>query len=275
MGPEHNTTQIRTMISTPPASPPFPRCPDAPFLSVPCPAPPPCSPCPSPPPPAHGGVTLRALRSRHLAHLDPWRRHSWEPGAAVQGSPQNHSRSVSLEDLDPEEMEKLLGGALGPHRGQDPRRVPIVQYSQEPGSLQSLTEEEAGPEPLHYSVLEGQSSQLQGCSASAPSLCHDLEPRTRSHSALPAPRPRSHCYETSLYSRVGGSTHSVDVEDEEEGERESSSTLERTLSFLRKMAGNRKVSAMATATVKPPEKQREIRTLMFNNTAKSMPILYC
>ncbi|KAJ8335056.1 hypothetical protein SKAU_G00406950 [Synaphobranchus kaupii] len=251
MGPENNSAQIHTMITTPPPSPPLPRSPVAPFISVACPAPPPCSPCPSPPPPmkpspAHGGVTLRALRNRHLAHLDPWRRHSWEPGAAVQGCPQNENRSVSLEDLDPEEMEKLLGGALGPQRGQDPRRVPIVQYGLELGSLQSLTEEEAGPEPQHYSILEDQSSQLQGCSASAPSLCAEVQTRTRtrSRSPRPAPRPRSHCYETSLYSQIGGSTHSVDAEgegeDEEGTERENSSTLERTLSFLRKMAGNRK-----------------------------------
>ncbi|XP_035285734.1 rho guanine nucleotide exchange factor 1a isoform X1 [Anguilla anguilla] len=268
MGPEDDAAQTRTMMATPPPSPPLSRYPVDPFTSVPCPAPPPCSPCPSPPPPGNASpVTLRALRSRHLAHLDPWRRHSWEPGAVAPGCPPNEARSVSLEDLDPEEMEKLLCGALGPQRSPDPRRVPFPQYGQEPGSLQSLTEEEAGPEPQHYSVLEGQSTQLQGCSASAPSLCHGVETRPRPRSPKPPLRPRSHCYETSLYSQVGGSTHSVDAEGEreegEERERENGSTLERTLSFLRKMAGNRKNKEKER--MKEREKEAREREARYSN----------
>ncbi|KAI1901492.1 hypothetical protein AGOR_G00034990 [Albula goreensis] len=281
MGPENATSHLNTMIATPPPSPPLSGSPVPPLGCVPCPAAPPCSPCPSPPPPSSpglssGGVTLRALPTRHLAHLDPWRRHSWEPGAVVQGCQQYENRSsctdscadffplpvsfVSLEDLDPEEMEKVLGVALGPHRGLDPRRAPIIHYSQEPGSLQSLTEEEVGPETQHYSVLEGQSTQLQGCSASAPTLC-EVQTRAQNRAARPPQRPRSHCYETSLHGQVGGSTLSVEAggdsnsvfwgkeertvgerEDTEEREREEAngSPLERTLSFLRKMAGNRK-----------------------------------
>lgn len=64
------------------------------------------------------------------------------------------SRSVSLGDLDPEEMERMLGGALGRIRGRDPRRAPITNYAQDFGSLLSLTEEEAGPDPQRFSLLE-------------------------------------------------------------------------------------------------------------------------
>ncbi|KAG9355300.1 hypothetical protein JZ751_000138 [Albula glossodonta] len=330
MGPENATSHLNTMIATPPPSPPLSGSPVPPLGCVPCPAAPPCSPCPSPPPPSSpgytsGGVTLRALPTRHLAHLDPWRRHSWEPGAVVQGCQQYENRSicphdsvygshgtrvlcaplgewrllnintgwreiptlspymtstetprlhcsrgtlnllswpvcdtglvlyctghtapacaphppriiVSLEDLDPEEMEKVLGVALGPHRGLDPRRAPIIHYSQEPGSLQSLTEEEVGPETQHYSVLEaaisiggcewvqcgglgwggaaslggdvvmngvaGQSTQLQGCSASAPTLC-EVQTRAQNRAARPPQRPRSHCYEVQTQYNVG------------------------------------------------------------------------
>ncbi|KAG5842834.1 hypothetical protein ANANG_G00181950 [Anguilla anguilla] len=235
----------------------------------------PCSPCPSPPPPGNASpVTLRALRSRHLAHLDPWRRHSWEPGAVAPGCPPNETRSVSLEDLDPEEMEKLLCGALGPQRGPDPRRVPFPQYGQEPGSLQSLTEEEAGPEPQHYSVLEGQSTQLQGCSASAPVSAQT--PLRPAHTVWSPPGRVARSMfndghllvsETSLYSQVGGSTHSVDAEGEreegEERERENGSTLERTLSFLRKMAGNRKNKEKER--MKEREKEAREREARYSN----------
>ena len=54
---------------------------------------------------------------------------------------------MSLENLDPEEMEKVLGVALGVRRV---GRNPITQE----GSLSSLTEEEAGSDLQHYSVLE-------------------------------------------------------------------------------------------------------------------------
>lgn len=58
------------------------------------PAPSPCSTLPSPPisPARSGVVTFRSPATRHLAHLDAWRRHSWEPGAAVQGNPNNDTR---------------------------------------------------------------------------------------------------------------------------------------------------------------------------------------
>uniref|UniRef100_A0A4W5MGK0 Rho guanine nucleotide exchange factor (GEF) 2a n=1 Tax=Hucho hucho TaxID=62062 RepID=A0A4W5MGK0_9TELE len=156
---------------------------------------------------------------------------------------------VSLENLDPEEIEKVLGAALGVRRvGRDPRRKPITQE----GSLSSLTEEEAGSDPQHYSILEEQSNQLQGCSASSPTL----SVVRRSNPPSTAPRPRSNCYETLPYSQLGGSTQSVDsdlglllwgregswteVTRDEAQEEVTGSPFVRTFSFLRKMTGNRK-----------------------------------
>ncbi|XP_053494524.1 uncharacterized protein LOC128616062 isoform X2 [Ictalurus furcatus] len=106
-------------------------------------SPAPSAPLPSPPisPARTGVVTFRSPAIRHLAHLDAWRRHSWEPGAALRGNPASDTRSVSLEDLDMEEMALVLGGALGCHRARDTRRSVTCE-----GSLSSLTEEEAGIE---------------------------------------------------------------------------------------------------------------------------------
>lgn len=61
------------------------------------------------------------------------------------------SASVSLEDLDVEEMALVLGGALGYRRARDIRRSVTCE-----GSLSSLTEEEAGIEtqPPLCSLLE-------------------------------------------------------------------------------------------------------------------------
>ncbi|XP_019905832.1 rho guanine nucleotide exchange factor 1a isoform X4 [Esox lucius] len=253
MGPEKLEHLIYRMPTSPPASPSLPFCPT--FSSVSPPAPP-CSPYPSPPcspgpsvKEEDRGVTLRSPATRHLTHLDPWRRHSWEPGA-VATVQQNETeagdnRSVSLEDLDPEEMRIVLGAALGVRLGgRDPRRTPITQE----GSLSSLTEEEAGSDAQHYSVLEEQANHLQGCSASAPTLSvvHRSLPHSRD------PRPRSNCYETLPYGHLCGSNQSVDsdpgqfwgswteIDQDKAHEECTGSPLKRTLSFLLKMAGNRK-----------------------------------
>ncbi|KAG7469495.1 hypothetical protein MATL_G00129460 [Megalops atlanticus] len=280
MGPEKNSALINTMITTPPPSPPLPGSPMPSGHCIPCPAAPPCSPCLSPTL-SPGGVTLRPLPSDHLGHQDPTRRHSWQPGAVMQGYAQYEHRSVSLEDLDPEEVEKVLGGALGGMRGRDPRRAPITHYGPEFGSLLSLTEEEAGSDPQHFLLLEEQSSQMQGCSASAPSL---FDPATESQSlrVAPRPRPHSHCHETSLYSLVGGSTQSVDAGSElgsavwgreerterQRGSREgreekTGSPLGRTLTFLRKMAGNRKNKEKER--MKEREKEAREREARYSN----------
>ncbi|KAJ8354698.1 hypothetical protein SKAU_G00222650 [Synaphobranchus kaupii] len=262
MGPEKDSTLINTMINTPPPSPPLPGYPRLRGCRAPCPAAPPCSPCPSPPPSPRNRssperVPLRPPQSCPLGQLDLLRRHSWDPGAVEMGYPQFVHHSVSLGELNPEDIEKMLGGALGRLRGRDPRRAPITHYAQDFGSLLSLTEEEVGPDPPRFSLLEEQSSQLQGCSASAPSLSLA---ESHSHARLwprPRPRPHSHYNETSL--KAGGSTQSVDAGSElgsldwgteqrtegqqgnkAEREEKTGSPLGRTLSFLRKMAGTRK-----------------------------------
>ncbi|KAJ8290041.1 hypothetical protein GJAV_G00008070 [Gymnothorax javanicus] len=267
---------MNTMISTPP--PPLSSSPSLRGCHAPCPAAPPCSPCPSPrrtPRNSSAGVFLWPLCSGRLGQSHPIRRHSWDPGAVVLGFPQNWHHSVSLGDLNPEEMEKMLGGALGRLRGRDPRRAPITHYAQDFGSLLSLTEEEAGPEPQRFSLLEEQSSQLHGCSASAPSLCNTFAD-SQSHS-FARPRPNSQCNESSLYSVVGGSTQSVDagselasvdwaIEESTEGllrEEKTGSPLGRTLSFLRKMAGTRKNKEKER--MKEREKEAREREARYSN----------
>ncbi|XP_052388982.1 rho guanine nucleotide exchange factor 2 isoform X2 [Carassius gibelio] len=179
--------------------------------------------------------------------LDPWRRHSWEPGAVAQGYLPNDSRSVSLEDLDPDEMSLVLNGALRSKRAREALRS-VTQ-----ASLTSLTEEEVGAEHQehHRSALEEQSNQMHGCSSSAPSLCM-MQQMPKSS----APRPRSYCPESVSNQQIGGSSLSIDSEsaapgwDKDKGqikaerlknkEDVSGNRLERTLSFLRKMTANRK-----------------------------------
>ncbi|XP_050992511.1 rho guanine nucleotide exchange factor 1a isoform X1 [Labeo rohita] len=234
MGPEELPDLIDTMSSTPPPSP------QAVCSSF---SPPYWSPPISPSPLA---VTLRSPATRHLTQLDPWRRHSWEPGAVAQGYPSNDTRSVSLEDLDPDEMSLVINGALRSKRARETRRS-ITR-----ASLTSLTEEEVGAEHQehHRSALEEQSNQMHGCSASAPSL-YMMQQMPRSS----APRPRSYCHESVSYNQIGGSTHSIDsdsalswdvdrgqIKAEGRGNKEEASgnRLERTLSFLRKMTANHK-----------------------------------
>ncbi|XP_058260607.1 rho guanine nucleotide exchange factor 1a isoform X2 [Hemibagrus wyckioides] len=240
MVPEESLHLKDTMSDTPPSSPHPNSC---------FPAPSPCSTLPSPPisPARSGVVTFRSPATRHLAHLDAWRRHSWEPGAAVQGNPNNDTRSVSLEDLDMEEMALVLGGALGCCRARDTRRSVTCE-----GSLSSLTEEEAGIEtqPQICSTLEDQAGQMYSCSVSAPSLCV-----VRRTPKSPAPRPRSYCHdnnntESVLYFHGRGSTQSLDRELsslrwEKKGERDEDkeeapgNAFVRTFSFLCKMTSRK------------------------------------
>lgn len=60
---------------------------------------------------------------------------------AIHSVSLSRTSSVSLEDLDVEEMALVLGGALGCRRARDTRRSVTCE-----GSLSSLTEEEAGIE---------------------------------------------------------------------------------------------------------------------------------
>uniref|UniRef100_A0A9J8CXA2 Rho guanine nucleotide exchange factor (GEF) 2a n=1 Tax=Cyprinus carpio carpio TaxID=630221 RepID=A0A9J8CXA2_CYPCA len=235
MGPEELSDLMDTMSSTPPPTP-RPVC-----FSF---SPPQCSPLISPGPPV---VILRSPATRRLTQLDPWRRHSWEPGAVAQGYLPNDTRSVSLEDLDPDEMSLVINGALRSKRAREALRS-VTQ-----ASLTSLTEEEVGAEHQehHQSVLEEQSNQMHGCSSSAPSLCM-MQQMPKSS----APRPRSYCHESVSYQQIGGSSHSIDsefgalgwdidrgqikAEEHKNKEDVSVNRLEQTLSFLRKMTANRK-----------------------------------
>ncbi|XDV34168.1 hypothetical protein PO909_004363 [Leuciscus waleckii] len=179
--------------------------------------------------------------------LDPWRRHSWEPGAVAQGYPPNDSRSVSLEDLDPDEMSLVLNGALRSKRARETRRRSVTQ-----ASLTSLTEEEVGAEHQehHRSVLEEQSNQMHGCSVSAPTLCM-MQQRPKSS----APRPLSYCHESVSYHQIGDSSYRYSIDSaalgwdigqtkaeggEDKEHHVSGNRLERTLSFLRKMTATHK-----------------------------------
>ncbi|XP_051948463.1 rho guanine nucleotide exchange factor 2-like isoform X1 [Xyrauchen texanus] len=235
MGPEELPDIMDMMASSPPPSPrpscsPFSHSPYSPPMTLGTPV-----------------VTLRSPDSRHLTQIDPWRRHSWEPGEVSQGYSPNDMRSVSLEDLDLEEMALVLNGALRSKRAREVRRS-VTQ-----ASLTSLTEEEVGAElqEHHRSVLEEQSNQMHGCSASAPSLC-----MMNLRSMSSAPRPRSYCHEIVSNYHLGGSTHSIDSEfsalgwDNNRGQTKadrnvnkedtSGNRLERTLSFLRKMTAKNK-----------------------------------
>ncbi|XP_073714549.1 rho guanine nucleotide exchange factor 2 isoform X2 [Misgurnus anguillicaudatus] len=158
--------------------------------------------------------------------------------AIEKSTRRNHA---SLEDLDPDEMALVLNGALRSKRARESRRS-VTQIS-----LTSLTEEEVGVEHQehHRSALEEQSNHMHGCSASAPSLCI-MRPRSS------APRPRSYGHDSVSYHQFGGSSHSIDSEclefdrgqikeEGDENKRDTSGNrLERTLSFLRRMAAQRK-----------------------------------
>ncbi|XP_028835973.1 rho guanine nucleotide exchange factor 2 isoform X2 [Denticeps clupeoides] len=233
---------------------------------TPCPGPPPCSPSRSPP------SSSRDVSERNPASLstDPLRRHSWQPGAMLLGHSHSDQRSVSLGDLDPYEVKMLFGNLGGPGM-QDPRRAPITQYAQDLGSLLSLTEEELVSESPIFTPLEEQSSQMQGCSASAPALC-----------ASPSKHHPNHyqTQESALYSAFGGSTQSVDAESEsgaaqwwreertearhgvEKGDK-TGRTLGRTISFIRKMAGKSKNKEKER--MKEREKEAREREARYSN----------
>ncbi|XP_046699909.1 rho guanine nucleotide exchange factor 1a isoform X3 [Silurus meridionalis] len=230
----------KTMSDMPPSSPHSQNCFPASSTSSTLPSPP-ISPLRS------RVVTFRSPATRHLSQLDAWRRHSWEPGAAMQGNPVMDTRSVSLEDLDVEEMALVLGGALGCHRARDIRRSITCE-----GSLSSLTEEEVGIETQPQICSSLEENHMSTCSISAPSLC------VRQTTKSSAPRPHSYCYannrESGLHSQTG-STQSLDSElslvlweiggereeeKYEEKEEVTGNAFVRTFSFLYKMTSNRK-----------------------------------
>ncbi|XP_066577418.1 rho guanine nucleotide exchange factor 2 isoform X2 [Amia ocellicauda] len=266
MGPGFNAALTKMMLSKPPPSPPpipdvfliqdsgqslpFPThrarclsCPNHPYPSEPPPTPP-------PPPPSPDTVTLRPP-AQHWP-LDALRRHSWEPGAEPQGSPQYQHRSVSLGGLDPEEMERVMGRGAPSRGGRDPRRNPITQ---EMGSLLSLTEEEVGSECGHFLGLEGLSNHPQAFNF--PTL-------SKSISLCGIDRGD----DVSLYSQDWGSTLSVDAASDRlssgrGSEGKGDSPLGRTISFLRKMAGKSKNKEKER--MKEREKEAREREARYSN----------
>ncbi|KAG9278489.1 rho guanine nucleotide exchange factor 2 isoform X1 [Astyanax mexicanus] len=279
---------MRMMISSP--HPLRIRIPDSTTThshSMPCPAPPPASPTsPTTPrsprrPHASPRLPVRKLSLRlALPGLLPGypsrhRRHSWQPGAVPYVDPQYEQRSVSLETLDPMEMEKVRYGALG---RRDPRRAPITHYKEDLESLLSLAEEEVGSESQIFSLLEEQSILPQGCSVSVPSLCaipSNRHPAHANHGLYShAQVPTAH----SLNSLLGGSTQSVDAdlgdelwgsEERTEGKgvhREESAeksgslrSLVRSLSFLGKMAGRKNKEKERMKEREKEAREREAR----------------
>ncbi|XP_058876498.1 uncharacterized protein LOC117430999 [Acipenser ruthenus] len=196
-----------------------------------------------------GGAPLRRLSQLRVnaGPLDAFRRHSWEPGKEEQYCPhyEHHSLSamwdphfsVSLERLDPDGMDRVMGGPVPRGAGRDPRRNPIIHSSEMLDSLTSLTEESED-----FLFLQDHADRLQAYSCSAPSLCvtmSDME------------RPDQDPDEISLYSEGGGSTLSVNAESDTgsvldlsldcaAGDSKAGSPLNRTLSFFKKMAGKSK-----------------------------------
>ncbi|KAM6958857.1 rho guanine nucleotide exchange factor 2-like [Aplochiton taeniatus] len=284
MGPDKSSNLIDRMPSTPLFSP------SASFLTT-SPSAPPCSPytsplC-SPAPRLVGGVTLRTAATRHLSHLDPWRRHSWEPAAvALQkqpGEPCSDLRRYPIL-LATGEGGTCESGRPGPRGDGDgpggcpgPAESSPPEDPHHPGGLLVLTVRGGGgPDlPQHFSVLEEQANQLQGCSASAPTLSGQQS--TPPGGLAPRPRPRSKCYEALPHHRNGGSTQSVDqlmlgregswtdLDREEDREDRNGNPLERTLGFLCKMAGRSSFKNKEKERMREREKEAREREARYSN----------
>ncbi|KAF4076793.1 hypothetical protein AMELA_G00219220 [Ameiurus melas] len=234
----------------------------SPGCFLPSPGPPPFSPR-SPcmprtsPSPRMKKLMLTLPLAGHVIRGTSHRRHSWHPGVVQCDNPQCGQRSVSLEALDPVEMEKVQCGSL---KRRDPRRAPITDYTEDMESLLSLTEEEEeeGSGSQVFSFPEVQ-SPLQKHSMSVPSLFVTLRERRPS---LAEQRPHSHAQaHSSLSSLLGGSTQSLRVDAEPSSELSDSEettegqgvqnkesdkpnglrSLVRTFSFLGKMSKNHKL----------------------------------
>ncbi|XP_058876193.1 uncharacterized protein LOC117962954 isoform X2 [Acipenser ruthenus] len=170
-----------------------------------------------------GGAPLRHLSQLrvNVGPLDAFRRHSWEPGKEEQYCPyyEHHSLSamwdphfsVSLERLDPEGIDRVMGGPVPRGAGRDPRRNPIIHSSEMLDSLTSLTEESED-----FLFLQDHADRLQAYSCSAPSLCvtmSDMERPDQDPDGEREGRGREtqkalgcRVEEISLYSEGGGST---------------------------------------------------------------------
>ncbi|XP_046732205.1 rho guanine nucleotide exchange factor 2 isoform X2 [Silurus meridionalis] len=213
----------------------------------------------------------------HMVRVTCNRRHSWHPGVVQCSHPQCGQRSVSLEALDPVEMETVRCGSL---QKRDPRRAPITDYTEDLESLLSLNEEEEGSDSQIFPFTEVQ-SPLKSHSMSVPSLCVMSR---ENHPSLAKQRPHSHAQaHSSLSSLLGGSTQSLQVDAElgsefwdneettegqglhnEESEKPNGlRSLVRSLSFLGKMARNYKNKEKER--MKEREKEAREREARYSN----------
>ncbi|XP_053342502.1 rho guanine nucleotide exchange factor 2 isoform X2 [Clarias gariepinus] len=236
----------------------------------------PCRPQTSPSPRMRK-LMLTLPLAGHMVRTNCQRRHSWHPGVLQCSHPQCGQRSVSLEALDPVEMEKVQCGSL---KKRDPRRAPITDYTEDLESLLSLNEEEEESGSQVFSFQEVK-SPLQKYSMSVPSLCiTPCEPGP----SLTKQRPHSHAQaHSSLSSLLGGSTQSLQVDAELSGElwdseettegqgvqnKESEKpnglrSLVRSLSFLGKMAKN--IKNKEKERMKEREKEAREREARYSN----------
>ncbi|XP_076837333.1 LOW QUALITY PROTEIN: rho guanine nucleotide exchange factor 2 [Brachyhypopomus gauderio] len=268
-GPEPEPAANQTMIS---ASRPHRLClrdsssPGAPptsSSSSSSPSPSHCAPRPS------GPARRTSLRLPPAGQPPHRRRHSWQPDAALTKGPQYEQRSVSLETLDPHEMEKVQRGGL-----RDPRRAPITNYTENLESLLSLTEEDMSSNQSVFSSVEGSS-------VSVPSLC--VTPG-KCQAPVAKQHPLSHTQaKSSVRFLLGGSTQSVDAElggelwgceettevrglrGEENREKPGGGlrSLVRSISFLGKMAKNCKNKEKER--MKEREKEAREREARYSN----------
>ncbi|XP_043935760.1 A-kinase anchor protein 13-like [Protopterus annectens] len=188
-------------------------------------------------------LTKSHLRAS-LRLQDPFRRHSWEPGKHMQDDADYDQRSVSLEGLDPDEIEKTYGVKTSICK-QDPRRAPIHSTA-DLESLLLLEEDLQLVDDPRVFLQKGYLSQmhhakrLQAYSASEPSICAFVQKSDTGRLRIQDPD------EISLWSLKTGLADSqsllnVGSSEDLEWEDKKESALERTLSFFKKkMAGKSK-----------------------------------
>ncbi|XP_060730253.1 rho guanine nucleotide exchange factor 2 isoform X1 [Tachysurus vachellii] len=270
--PHHHRIRISDPAMPPGCFVPSPGPPPVSTISPPSP----CMPRTSPSPRMRK-LMLTLPLAGHMIRATSNRRHSWHPGAVQCRHPQCGQRSVSLETLDPGEMEKVQCGSL---KRRDPRRAPITDYAEDLESLLSLTEEEEGSGSQLFSFQDVQSS-LQNFSISVPSLCFTPSER---HPSRTKKRPHSHAQaHSSLSSLLGGSTQSLrvdakvsselwdskettegqGVQNEESEKPNGLRSLVRSLSFLGKMARNYKNKEKER--MKEREKEAREREARYSN----------
>ncbi|XP_029435291.1 rho guanine nucleotide exchange factor 2 isoform X2 [Rhinatrema bivittatum] len=200
------------------------------------------------------GVPLRRscrLRTSFQSH-DSFRRHSWEPGKELRSQQDYEERSASLKGLDPDEIENSMG------RRQDPRRVPIIHSNEELESFFSLEE-------------EGQAKRLPG--ARVPSQYFGGASLSKSVSMTGIDHAYSSQEDVSFFApgrhlaNGFGSLSQLDAVEsgDKENERREESTLERTLSFIKKKVAGGKAKNKEREKMKEREKEARDKDARYTN----------